>query len=55
MYCNPHPRPLNFQGEGGELPPGRYTVAAQLYTCYDGVKYPPLGGVEWQMLGTVEK
>ncbi|MEZ4669703.1 MAG: hypothetical protein R3E39_17500 [Anaerolineae bacterium] len=49
------PSPLP-QGEGWSLAPGTYTVAVQLYTYYDGVKYPPVGGAgDWLVLGTVER
>lgn len=47
------PHPLAITG-GGSLPPGRYTVAVQIYTYWDGVKFPTLQGDPWQVIGTVE-
>lgn len=54
VLLTPPPNPLPAGREGG-LPPGTYTVAVQLYTYYDGVKYPPISGGDWQVLGTVER
>jgi hypothetical protein len=48
------PHPLDWSS----LPPGHYTVAVQLYTWQDGVKYPPVGsdGTDgWLVLGTLER
>lgn len=48
------PHPLSVVG-GGALAPGRYTVAVQIYTYWDGVKFPTVGGEAWQVIGTVER
>lgn len=38
-----------------DLPAGTYTVAVQLYTYYDGLKYPTLQGDDWHVLGTIQR
>jgi hypothetical protein len=36
------------------LPPGRYTAAVQLYTWFDGVRYPVVTGEDWAVVGHMD-
>ncbi len=45
------PHPLALSG----LAPGTYTVAVQVYTWYDGVKYPTANGDPWLVVGSLER
>jgi uncharacterized membrane protein len=43
------PKPL----QPATLPPGTYTVAVQLYTYFDGVRYRTVAGEDWATVGTL--
>jgi hypothetical protein len=43
------PKPL----QPAALPPGTYTVAVQLYTYFDSVRYRPVTGEQWATIGTL--
>jgi mannosyltransferase len=45
VIYDPHPLVPNT------LPSGRYTVAVQVYTYFDGVRVPPADGSEWAIVG----
>lgn len=49
IVYDPHPIPV----EG--LPPGRYTAAVQVYTWFDGQRYPLVTGEPWAIIGTLER
>ncbi|MBI1257308.1 MAG: hypothetical protein GC204_07545 [Chloroflexi bacterium] len=49
VVYDPHPLDLS------SLAPGHYTVAVQLYTYYDGVKYPTTEGEQWQVIGSIDR
>ena len=49
VVYDPHPLDLN------RLAPGHYTVAVQLYTYYDGVKYPTTDGQQWMVIGSIDR
>jgi uncharacterized membrane protein len=49
VVYDPHPLDLSA------LAPGHYSVAVQLYTYYDGMKYPTSDGQQWLVIGSLER
>ncbi len=49
VVYDPHPLDLSA------LAPGHYSVAVQIYTYYDGVKYPTNEGPQWAVIGALER
>ena len=49
VVYDPHPLDLS------KLAPGHYSVAVQLYTYYDNVKYPTSDGQQWQVIGSIDR